>query len=80
MEIKMTNHIYEMEVTVNGQTARTIGGNDLIDSFIKNVYNEDNEQEEAIRKALRSLKNGLLPGLIINDMIDGGTTKIVVIK
>lgn len=78
--IKMTNHIYVMEVTLNGKVTRGIGGDDIIDDAINTIYNEDNEQEEEVRRNLRLLKAGLIPGLVINDMIDGGTTKIVLIK
>ena len=77
MEIQMTNHIYNVEITLNGQTYNSIMGDEGIDHFMT-IYNDDSEAH--IRQALRLLKKNAIPEIKIKDSGDGGVIHIKVIK
>ena len=76
-DITLTNHIYNVEITLNGQTYNHIMGDDGIDHFMT-IYNDDSEAH--IREGLRLLKNNAIPEIKIVDSGDGGIIHIRVIK
>lgn len=79
-KITFTKHIYGYKCQLNGQTYSGIIHDEVIDNLINNVYNSSDITEVNIRKQLRAIKAGLIPGLVIHDYKDGGITTITLIK
>ena len=78
MEIKMTNHIYGVEIIFKGETIKTLVDDSYIDDAINKIYTDSSESR--IRDGLRLLKNGIIPAVMIADSGDGGITTIRIIK
>lgn len=79
-KIVFTNHIYSYNCKINGKEYNSIATDDVIRALINNVYNDSDPSEVLIRANLRKLLNGQVPGVVINDLKDGGVTTIKIIR
>lgn len=78
--IVITKHIYNYNCKFRGQVYTSIICDEHIEKLIKDVYNDSDPSEVLIRANLRKLLAGQVPGVVINDLKDGGITTITLIK
>lgn len=69
-----------MEVKLNGKTHTGITYDSQLKRLITEVYNSDDPSEVYIRTCINLMMKGLIPGVVINDELDGGVTTIKIIK
>ena len=78
--IETTRHIYSIKIELNGKTTTGITYDSQLKRLIEEVYNSDDPSEVHIRTCINLMMNGLIPGVVINDSLDGGKTTIEIIK